>query len=134
MAGAFTGKGDQDVLKGKGGNDTYFFDDGWGQDTALIEKRREGKDTLDFSAVTTFVGVVIVREFDQFDISSGNNDRIGLDPEAGIPYIETVIGGKGEGDNLTTGGGPNTLNPGGGGTDILNDYGRLGRWTLVPTS
>jgi hypothetical protein len=73
--------------------------------------------------VTTFVGVVIIREFGQYDISSGNNDRVGLDPEAGIPYIETIIGGKGEGDALATGGGPNTLNPGGGGTDILEDRG-----------
>ena len=69
-ADQITGKGDPDVLKGKGGNDTYFFADGWGQDTALIEGRRGGKDTLDFSDVTTFVGVVIVRQFDQFDIFS----------------------------------------------------------------
>jgi hypothetical protein len=122
-ADQINGKGDPDVLKGKAGNDTYIFEDGWGQDTALIEGRRGGKDTLDFSAVTTFVGVVIVREFDQFDISSGNNDRVGRDAEAGIPYIETVIGGTGEGDALVTGGGPNTLNPGGGGTDILEDHG-----------
>jgi hypothetical protein len=122
-ADQINGKGDPDVLKGKAGNDTYIFEDGWGQDTALIEGRRGGKDTLDFSAVTTFVGVVIVREFDQFDIFSGNNDRVGRDAEAGIPYIETVIGGTGEGDALVTGGGPNTLNPGGGGTDILEDHG-----------
>jgi hypothetical protein len=117
------GKGDPDVLKGKGGNDTYIFEDGWDQDTALIEGRRGGKDTLDFSAVTGWVAVVIVREFDTFDIASEHNDRIGLDPEAGIPYIETVIGGQGEGDAIVTGGGPNTLNPGGGGTDILEDHG-----------
>jgi hypothetical protein len=122
-ADQINGKGDPDVLKGKGGNDTYIFENGWGQDTALIETRRGGKDTLDFSAVTGWVGVVIVREFDTFDISSESNDRIGRDPEAGIPYIETVIGGKGEGDAITTGGGSQTLNPGGGGTDILEDHG-----------
>jgi hypothetical protein len=122
-ADQINGKGDPDVLKGRGGNDTYIFEDNWSQDTALIEGRRGGKDTVDFSAVTTFVGVVIIRESDQFDISSGNNDRVGFDPQAGIPYIETVIGGQGEGDALSTGGGPNTLNPGGGGTDILVDLG-----------
>jgi hypothetical protein len=130
-ADQINGKGDPDVLKGKAGNDTYIFEDGWGQDTALIEGRRGGKDTLDFSAVTTFVGVVILREFDQFDIFSEHNDRIGLDADAGIPYIETVIGGKGEGDALVTGGGPNTLNPGGGGTDILEDH---GGWNEGPGS
>jgi hypothetical protein len=137
-ADQINGKGDPDVLKGKAGNDTYIFEDGWGQDTALIEGRRGGKDTLDLSAVTTFVGVVIVRESDQFDISSGNNDRVGRDAEAGIPYIETVIGGKGEGDALVTGGGPNTLNPGGGGTDILEDHGgydeRPGSNFVIPVS
>jgi hypothetical protein len=137
-ADQINGKGDPDVLKGKAGNDTYIFEDGWGQDTALIEGRRGGKDTLDFSAVTTFVGVVIVREFDQFDISSGNNDRVGRDAEAGIPYIETVIGGTGEGDALVTGRGPNTLNPGGGGTDILEDHGgydeRPGSNFVIPVS
>jgi hypothetical protein len=119
-----TGKGDPDILKGRAGNDTYFFDDGWGQDTALIEKRDRGKDTLDFSDVDGgFVGVVIVREFDRFDISSESNDRIGRDPEAGIPFIETVIGGQGNGDGILTGGGPNTLKPGGGALDILQDVG-----------
>jgi hypothetical protein len=118
------GKGDPDVLKGKGGNDTYIFENGWGQDTALIETRRGGKDTLDFSAVDGgFVGVIIVREFDKFEVFSESNDLIGRDPEAGIPYIETIIGGQGEGDAITTGGGPQTLNPGGGGTDILQDLG-----------
>jgi hypothetical protein len=118
-----TGKGAPDVLKGKGGNDTYFFDDNWGQDTALIEGRRGGKDTLDFSAVDSSVLVLIVREADQFDIFSASNDLIGRDPEAGIPYIEAVIGGQGDGDALVTGGGSNTLNPGGGSTDILEDHG-----------
>jgi hypothetical protein len=126
-ADQITGKGDPDLLQGKGGNDTYFFDDGWGQDTAIIETRRQGKDTVDFSAVDSSVLVVIVREFNQFDIfrdnNSGSDDLVGRDPETGIPYIETIIGGKGEGDALVTGGGPNTLNPGGGGTDFLEDHG-----------
>lgn len=118
-----TGGRGQDRLIGKAGNDTYFFADNWDQDAALVEKRRRGKDTLNFSAVTGFVGVRIVREFGQFDVAGPNNERILLDPEAGIPFVETVIGGQGDGDGITTGGGPNTLKPGGGATDILQDLG-----------
>jgi len=117
-----TGKGGQDMLKGRAGNDTYFFADDWGQDY-LIEGRRGGTDTLDFSAVTGAVGVRIVRQFGQFDVFGPNNALIIIDPEAGIPYIERVIGGQGDGDGLATGGGPNTLNPGRGAADILEDFG-----------
>ena len=45
-----TGKGGLDILKGRAGNDTYFFADDWGQDF-LIEGRGQGMDTLDFSDV-----------------------------------------------------------------------------------
>jgi hypothetical protein len=118
-----TGAGGHDRLIGKAGNDTYFFDDNWGQDR-LIETRRGGKDTLDFTAVDSGgVLVLIVREFDKFEVSGPGNSLVLPDDDAGIPYIETVIGGQGDGDALVTGGGPQTLNPGRGRTDILQDYG-----------
>jgi len=118
-----TGGRGHDRLIGKAGNDTYFFDDNWDQDR-LIEKRRQGTDTLDFSAVDSGgVLVFIVRAFDKFEVSGPGNSLVLPDDDAGIPYIETVIGGQGDGDNLTTGEGPNTLNPGGGAADILQDYG-----------
>jgi hypothetical protein len=92
--------------------------------TLPSSRRAGGKDTLDFSAVDGgFVGVFIVQAFDKFDIFSAGNDNIGREPEAGVPCIETVIGGQGDGDALATGEGPNTLNPGGGPTDILQDFG-----------
>src|SRR3712207_1929034 len=61
--------GGHDRLIGKAGSDTYFFADNWGQDR-LIEKRRGGNDTLDFTAVDSGgVLVLIVREFDKFEVS-----------------------------------------------------------------
>jgi len=40
-----------------------------------------------------------------------------------VAVIEKVIGGQGEGDGITCGGGPHTFMPGGGVDDLLQDYG-----------
>jgi hypothetical protein len=133
-----TGKGGQDILKGRAGNDTYFFADDWGQDF-LIEGRRGGTDTLNFTGVTgNALGVVIVREFDQLSIIGPNNEQILADDEAGIPYVERIIGGQGASEAIQTGGGPNTLMPGGGDQDILADVGgydqELGSGPRIPAS
>ena len=121
-----TGAEGNDLLKGLAGNDTYFFADNWGSDE-LVEKAGEGIDTLNFRGVKNGVSVLNIREWHEkipdYPYARGPGaDEISFTSAAGVAVIEKVIGGQGE-DGITGGGGPNTFMPGGGATDVLQDYG-----------
>jgi hypothetical protein len=119
-----TGAGGNDTLKGLAGNDTYFFDDGWGADE-LVETPSQGTDTLNFRGVSSGgVQGNIIREWGAgatfFDGPGGSID---FSTAAGIAKIENVILGNGDGDFVEGGTGTNVLQPGGGATDWLLDFG-----------
>jgi hypothetical protein len=120
-----TGAEGNDVLKGLAGNDTYFFADNWGSDT-LFEKPSQGTDTLNFRGVRT--GAVTVLMIRQWRVANPTNTSAS-GPGGTIAFtsadnaaIEKVIGGQGDGDAIYTGGGPHSVQPGGGADDILTDY------------
>jgi hypothetical protein len=120
-----TGAEGNDVLKGLAGNDTYFFADTWGNDT-LVEKPAQGTDTLNFRGVRTgAVTVLIIRQWRGANptntSASGPGGTIAF-TSADNAAIEKVIGGQGDGDSIYTGGGPHTVQPGGGANDVLTDY------------
>jgi hypothetical protein len=126
-----TGGGGQDLLKGKGGNDTYFFADNWGNDT-LVETAKGGIDTLDFQGVSSDkVTVNLTPEW--VSVSPSNNSASGPGGEVLLAYeangqtvqsiVENVIGGTGDGDSINGGRGKNVLQPGGGESDLLLDFG-----------
>ena len=122
-----TGAEGNDLLKGLAGNDTYFFADNWGSDT-LVEKPGEGTDTLNFRGVKNGVSVYNIREWhekipDYPYVRGPGADGIAVNSAAGVAIIEKVIGGQGADDGITSSGGPNTFMPGGGATDLLQDYG-----------
>jgi hypothetical protein len=122
-----TGDEGNDILIGKAGNDTYFFADGWGTDF-LVEKPGEGSDTLNFHGVASGrVTVSAIRDWAAvnpiYTVASGPGGTITFKTDAGVAAIEKVIGGQGNGEIINTGGGPNTLMPGGGTDDRLTDYG-----------
>jgi hypothetical protein len=126
------GMGQGDSLIGKAGNDTYYFGDNFstpGVDR-LIEKPGEGTDTINFRGVTSGpVEVDLVREWASTDgyRATGPGGEVNLIfNDVGGPvksFIETVVGGRGSGDIIATGGGAHTLQPGGGGYDNLFDFG-----------
>ncbi|MBC8507306.1 MAG: hypothetical protein H8D34_20775, partial [Chloroflexi bacterium] len=93
------GPGDDD-LTGRAGDDTYIFADGWGTDT-IFENAGEGRDTLDFSAVT-------------FSLAADINAAITISGSGNLAshngnHIEVVIGGSDKDTFTITGDRPVTL-------------------------
>ncbi len=80
--------GEDDTLSGLAGDDAYQFQDGWGNDT-VIESLGEGRDTLDFSAVTADLTITINTE-GEVTVSDGTNSV------RNVANIEKIIGGSGE--------------------------------------
>ena len=123
-ADQLTGNLGNDTLKGLAGNDVYYFDDGWGQDTLeeplKVGKKSGGSDTLSFSQLDTNVYVFLIRQWGPGSnrAYSGTNQL-----NLGASVVENVTGGRGDGDYIFGGSDRNTLNPGGGATDYLDDYG-----------
>ncbi len=122
-ADQITGRGGNDTLKGLAGNDVYYFDDGWGTDTLeeplRIGRRSGGSDTLSFSQLDTNVNVFLIRQWGASNnVAISGADRVDL----GASVVENATGGRG-GDTLSGGSDRNTLNPGGGGSDRLSDFG-----------
>ena len=127
------GMGGGDLLKGRAGNDTYFFGNNFSSPgiDRVIEKPGEGTDTLNFRGVTVMLDIYLPREWASlygYYVTAGSSQRVELtyndvDGRPVKSFIETVIGGRGDGDAFTTGGGPHTLQPGGGATDTLADVG-----------
>ncbi len=126
-----TGLGGGDLLKGLAGNDTYYFADGWGNDT-IEEKARYkvagkqvpgGTDTLSFKGVSGGgVEVLLVPQWGPgFNTASGpGGEAVAL----GASVVENVVGSQSPANDAIGGGvGKNSLQPGGGGSDTLGDYG-----------
>jgi Peptidase M10 serralysin C terminal/RTX calcium-binding nonapeptide repeat (4 copies) len=117
-----TGK---DALEGSAGDDTYVYQNGWGLDGAVVDW--DGQDTMDFSAVTAGMDIVLASfpketayaaSYSTDMLAYTNTARISGDSE-----IENAVGGSGE-DQLYGGDGANTLQPGGGTVeDVMWDYG-----------
>jgi Ca2+-binding RTX toxin-like protein len=79
------GSGD-DTLCGEAGNDTFWFADGFGRDTVL-ENDGEGTDTMDFTAVTTDLTVILG--------SIEATDTFGSRVYHADTFVEIVRGGSG---------------------------------------
>jgi Ca2+-binding RTX toxin-like protein len=133
-----TGLGGADTSSGHAGNDVYYFDDGWGQDTVnepatqkvrvkrngewVLKTVSGGSDTLTFSQMSAFVDVRMMPQWGSaYHRAISGGDRVNL----GTSRVENVTGGT-SGDLIETGAGRNTLQPGGGALDQLYDY---GGWT-----
>jgi Ca2+-binding RTX toxin-like protein len=80
-----TGGGGDDTLTGGLGDDTYFFADGWGNDT-LIELAAGGQDTVNFEALTTSLVLTLASTLNVVDGLGSTLDH----PSNGI---EIVIAG-----------------------------------------
>ncbi|MBL4827165.1 MAG: DUF4347 domain-containing protein [Spongiibacteraceae bacterium] len=78
---------EDDILTGDVGDDTYNFQDDWGNDT-VIEAAANGIDTLNFSTVTTDL---------QFTIHANGNISVtdGSNTLTNVANIENLIGGSG---------------------------------------
>ena len=102
-----TGRGGDDRTVGKAGNDTYFYADGWGNDT-VVDSR--GVDTLDFTAVTGEIIGSLCQMSPSSDpgFSAGTAGGVSFDSR-----IEGVRGGRGN-DILFGCGGKNTIAGGAG--------------------
>jgi Ca2+-binding RTX toxin-like protein len=87
-----TGGADDDALNGGGGGDTYHFGDGWGVDTLSADA--SGRDTLDFSALTSRVGVYLSPDPQTSEAVSGT-DTLNF-PSTVV--IEDILGGSVGGD------------------------------------
>jgi len=130
------GKGGNDTLKGLAGNDVYQFADGFGEDTLeelasyKVGKRRlpGGTDTLNFSRVTTDMTIYLVPQWPASGNAFGNQasttgtDGILHKVSLGSSLVENATGGSGSFDWISSGGGSNTLRPGGGAFNILRDF------------
>jgi hypothetical protein len=79
-----TGNSLNNTLSGGAGDDTYVFNDAWGQDT-MVELAGEGTDTLDFSSVTGSLTVAVAATL---SVMEGVNSAIHSDTN-----VEQVIGG-----------------------------------------
>jgi Ca2+-binding RTX toxin-like protein len=109
----FGNAGQDDSISGGTGDDTYKFEDGWGNDSVL-ENADEGVDTLDFSAVTTDLTFTL-HDDGTVSVTDGANK---VDNAANV---EKIIGGSGQDtfilENKATWSG--TID-GGGGTNVLD--------------
>ncbi len=97
----FSLEDEDDTLRGLGGDDSYHFQDDWGQDN-VIEAVNGGADTLDFSAVSTDLEVTIHTN----GTVSVTSTSTRVDPDTGddvtqvsnlvrVDNVEAVIGGSG---------------------------------------
>ena len=78
---------EDDTLTGLSGDDTYLFQDSWGQDT-IIEDLDNGSDTLDFSNVTADLIFRISGTDGSVTVTDGTNTVTATN-------IENLIGGSG---------------------------------------
>lgn len=115
-ADQINGKGGNDRTIGKAGNDTYYYANRWGVDTL---RDTAGIDTLNFSQVSTGVGVYLVPEWGYgWNAAYDGSDKVNMTSYV----VENAIGGSGA-DEIDGGKEDNTLMPGGGGADYLIDWG-----------
>ncbi len=115
-ADQINGKGGDDRTNGKLGNDTYYYANGWGVDR-LIDSG--GTDTLNFSRVSTGVGVYLIPEWGvEWNAAYDGSARVNMTTYV----VENAIGGSGS-DSIQGGKDDNTLRPGGGARDDLIDWG-----------
>ncbi|CAA9438424.1 MAG: hypothetical protein AVDCRST_MAG22-3865 [uncultured Rubrobacteraceae bacterium] len=136
-ADLLNGKGAGDALRGLAANDVYYFADGYGQDT-LVERAQHkvggkvlpgGKDSLNFSRVTSAMSVYLTPEWPTSGDSYGNqgvttdSDSVKHRVALGTSPVENVTGGSGGTDFIGGGGASNTLRPGGGPNNTLRDFG-----------
>ena len=87
--------GGTDTLLGGPGDDRYRFDNQWGHDT-VVESPGEGKDTLDFSAVSTNLNFTLGNSnagSSQFFVVEDASDAANRVVATGL--IESMIGGGG---------------------------------------
>ena len=128
-----TAEGGNDTLKGLARNDTYHFDNGWGQDTltetAFVKVGKKklpgGTDTLSFVGMSSLSGVTVnlIPQWVSFDpshnqASDGGTNTVNL----GTSPVENVVGSPAH-DTITGGSASNTLSGGPGGDDYLRDMG-----------
>jgi hypothetical protein len=133
-----TGLGDADILKGLAGNDLYYFADNWSKRASdgavlfdtLVETSGQGSDTVSFRGVTTGgVTVRLEREwaatFGHKATGPGGDVRFSYSNVGTVAqsFVEKAIGGQGNFDWVSGGAGPNTIQPGGGTSDRLRDFG-----------
>lgn len=116
--------GGNDTTVGKGGNDVYFYADGWGQDTLGDSG---GVETLDLSAVTADLEGSLCPELPQVDGMEfgGQIYESGPDPAADrVDFGSKIENARmGSGDDIVYGcSGTNGLS-GGAGNDVLADLG-----------
>ena len=141
-ADKITAKGGNDLTIGKKGNDTYFYQNGWGLDP-LIDSA--GRDTLDFSAVTTDLTVYLCPELKDHPAGgeigglAGDGGSNAVFFQEGIvsevsrdSRIEGARGGSGD-DTIVGCTGSNRLS-GGGGNNTVVDYGGISLLGLPDSS
>jgi Ca2+-binding RTX toxin-like protein len=128
------GTGDDALSGGVTGNDAYAFAEGWGQDRLTDDF--SGRDTLDFSTLTSDVRVILIASADYDEASDDTNtlnfpstvviedvmggagdDVIGANTAAGTDANNHRFFGNGGGDLLEGGRGNDVLN-GGAGADL----------------
>ena len=77
-----------DLLSGTSGNDTYIFNDVWGQDE-IVELANGGTDTLDFSALPSSLTFTFSSDL---QVSDGNGNTL----LQSITNLENVLAGLGD--------------------------------------
>jgi len=97
------------ILVGRGGNDIYIFEDGWGT-AVVIENPGEGSDTIDLARVTDSLTLTFNGEI--FSAAAGANTLIHTG-SSGVSHVENFIGGQ-AGDTFNIIGTSNIVNLSGG--------------------
>ena len=129
------GAGD-DTTDGGSGSDTYSYRDGWGVDT-LIDSSGTA-DHLNFSAVegaSYGVTVYFIPELSsEYNYATDPNTGARVNPSSGT-VVEKVTGSS-KYDQITTGAGPNTLQPGPGtgGAGLTDKGGQTNSAGSIPVS
>ena len=136
-ADQFTGRAGNDLMRGLAGNDIYYFDDGFGNDTIEElatykvggKKKPGGIDALSFAKLNTgYLEIYLIRQWgpgwDQVYCSCIGNVALGAS------VVENATAGSfatadspSDYDQILGGAEKNTLQPGGGAWDYLDDYG-----------